>query len=132
MTRRSGYVLSATLAVSVALFAANGCSSDAVGVDTCRRIEEARCRTAPSCGIPLTPPYTREGQEIEGCVRYYRDACLHGLPNSKEPSRTEIDLCLTAINSSCAAVAKPEAEPACSFLVVVPPPPAVVDASVAD
>jgi len=124
--------LAGTLAAT--LWIAFGCSGDAVGIDACRRIEETRCRAAPSCNIPLTPPLARAGREIEGCISYYRDACLHGLP-SAEPARADVDACIAGIQSSCAYVAKPETHPSCAFLIPNAPPavdagnPIVLDAA---
>ena len=99
------------------VIAAPACSGDAIGIDPCRRIEEARCRAAPSCNVPLTPPVSRPGREVDACVLYYRDACLHGLPGTKEPARADVDACIAVIGTSCTAVAKPESAPACAFLV---------------
>ncbi|HKQ68937.1 MAG TPA: hypothetical protein VJT73_06350, partial [Polyangiaceae bacterium] len=60
----TAFVLSATS------FAA--CGTDATGTDACRKIEQARCRKAPSCpalGLPA-------GQAVEECAQFARDRCL--------------------------------------------------------
>jgi hypothetical protein len=112
--------LAFTLGFGVCVLAA--CSSDAVGVDGCRKIEEARCNRAAACGIDLTkPPHegTGETADREACVRFYRDACLHGMPADPGPRETE--LCVSAIQTgSCDVVLKPEAYKECAFLNITP------------
>ncbi|MEO8796811.1 MAG: hypothetical protein ABI551_02925, partial [Polyangiaceae bacterium] len=99
--------------VSLALFAA--CGTDATGVDTCRKIETARCQRAPSCGVSLdTPPHV--AKNVDGCVDYYRDACLHGLTVA-DPGTPAADACVNVISDgSCSYVLHPELAPECSFL----------------
>jgi hypothetical protein len=102
-----------------------GCGTDAVGVQACRQIQAARCRQAPSCGISLEPPYHTSGTDVDACIRYYDDACLHGLA-STDPGPPSVNACVDAINRApmtdggCAIVNKPELVDACSWLV--PPP----------
>lgn len=48
-----------------------GCGTDAVGVESCRRIELARCDAAVACGTV---------DDAAECRRFYHDQCLHGLP----------------------------------------------------
>jgi hypothetical protein len=115
--------------------AGGGCGTDAVGVQTCRQIEEARCRRAPACAIPLEPPYHTSGGDVDECIRFYDDACLHGLTNGDSPSQTELNACLAAINGrgpsgdDCSVVSDPATASACSWLA---PTPATAEASSSD
>lgn len=109
--------------------AAAACSSSATGVDACRSIEEARCRNAPACGIALDQPKSRVGREVDSCIRFYDDACKHGLASNANPSTTDVNACVKAINDGpCATVVSPETNPACSFLVPLVVPDAGTDA----
>jgi hypothetical protein len=106
--------LVSTLVIAVA------CSSEAIGVDSCRRIEEARCKAAVACGVSLTTP-VREGREVDdgvqACIRFYRDACRHGLAVTQNPGTLQVDKCVATISSGdCIAVKSPEQTQACSFL----------------
>jgi hypothetical protein len=94
------------------------CSSDAVGVDGCKKIEEARCNRAAECGVNLAVP-VHQDKSPEGnrqaCIRFYRDACLHGMP--VDPGAKETDVCVSAIQAGdCNVVLHPESAPACKFL----------------
>ncbi|MGO9833050.1 MAG: hypothetical protein ACLP1X_02410 [Polyangiaceae bacterium] len=117
----------AGLAVSVA------CGNGASSPDSCRAIEEARCRKAPACNIPLEPPYSTSGTDIDACIRFYDTACLHGLdvPN---PGQNAVNQCVAAIVNAppnsvgCAVVATPQSDPLCAWLIP-PAPPATVDAT---
>ncbi|HZU81456.1 MAG TPA: hypothetical protein VE987_00995 [Polyangiaceae bacterium] len=114
------------LGAALALAAVVACSTDAVGVDACRQIEATRCAQAPACNISLQPPYFTSGSSVEACVRFYDDACLHGLASSP-PGQSAVDACTKAIqNDGCAVVAHPETDPACAWLV---PTGAAADAS---
>lgn len=109
--------------------AAFACGTDPVGVDTCRRIETARCENAPACGIDLTRPVHRgddSKSSVAACVRYYEDACLHGLAAPEDPGSVKTQACVDAINNgSCDVVKTPESHPDCIWLVPpAPPPPA--------
>ena len=75
------------------------CSTKAVGVDECRRIEYARCEAASNC------PDQFSVKDVELCRLFYRDHCLHGLPASSAPTGAAVRLCIEAINdlSKCAA-----------------------------
>ncbi len=77
------------------LVSAAGCGTDAKGVDDCRDIEEARCVAAKSCGLV---------SDVDGCQRFYRDQCLHGLAVAS-PGSNQVKLCVAAIQNagSCAA-----------------------------
>jgi|HubBroStandDraft_5_1064220.scaffolds.fasta_scaffold880261_1 hypothetical protein len=102
---------------------ANGCGNDAVDVDGCKQIEEARCRQAPVCGIPIEPPYFTSGTDVDACVRYYDVACLHGLAVS-DPGPTALDACVAAIEGDtlakdgCSVVKAPQTDTAaCGWLL---------------
>lgn len=78
-----------------------GCQSDAVGIEDCRDIEEARCEAAAHCGDQLPVG------DVEACKRFYRDQCLHGLAVENDPSSGAVKTCVAAIVSAgqCAQVA---------------------------
>jgi hypothetical protein len=107
-----------------ALFGA--CSTDAVGVESCRQIETARCHNAAACGISLTNPPHRGGPttDVEFCIQFYNVACLHGLEAPGDPGAPAVQACVNAINASCDAVRAPETDPACQWLIPPAPPPA--------
>lgn len=124
----------AAAAVSVA-FAAFACGTDAVAVETCRRVENARCERALGCGIDLGVPKQRGGLDtaVTSCKRYYRDACLHGIEGPEDPGEVVLTACLDAIaTGTCEVVKSPELAPACAFLVAVPAPPPPADAAATD
>jgi hypothetical protein len=105
--------------VTLATFAAiAACTTDAMGVDACRQIEEARCQQAPACGIALEPPYHTNGTDVSECMRFYDDACLHGLARGGAPGPVAVSACVAAVrNGNCTVVAHPESDPACAWLV---------------
>lgn len=117
-----------------------GCGTDAKGIESCREIEEERCRQAPTC-----PGLFRVSSEedVESCVRFYRDQCLHGM-SSPEPGKPALDACLqtikragacaksgaatlaecsvppssqTELSTACEILLHPEKTAECSFLV---------------
>jgi hypothetical protein len=95
------------------------CGTNAIGVDACRRVEEARCKRAESCGVSLaSPPHTgAPTTDVDACISYYRDACLHGLVRVAEPSTAEVDACVTRIESgTCEATVTPTEAPECAWL----------------
>lgn len=125
------------------IVSASGCGTDAVGVEDCRRIEQARCAAAAPCG---------EVDDVDACQRFYRDQCLHGV-SGRDPGPREVDACVTAIEAAgrcarsdadaplescdsdapdpapnletaCDVVLYPERAEACSFLLDSPEPPA--------
>jgi hypothetical protein len=99
------------------------CGTDAVGVETCRQIEEARCRHAPRCGIDLGNPKHRD-PDVDACIRFYKDACLHGLATTSDPGGPATRACIDAIDrGDCNVVLHPETDPACGWLVPPQPPP---------
>lgn len=80
------------------VWAAAGCSTEAVGIDACRSIESARCTAAPVCEGSDTPFGIVTERQVENCITYYRDHCLVGLENtSEEPGEDEVADCVDAI-----------------------------------
>jgi hypothetical protein len=143
--------LLASLALSSALGVAllGACGTDASGIDACRQIETARCQQAPSCVgqtistacnggqnvLDLAVPVHRDS-DVSSCIRYYQDACLHGLNGGTPPSPGQLQNCVNAINAApsngdCTTVACPETNAACGFLIPTPPVDAGVDAPAA-
>lgn len=120
------------ICAGVVLAFAFACGTDPVGVETCKRIETVRCESAPACGLDLGRPVHRGDDPksaVAACIRYYEDACLHGLEIANDPgsSSTEANKCVDAIiNGSCDVVRTPEIHPDCAWLVPPPPPPAPV------
>lgn len=137
------------LVTSLGLLSA-GCGTDAKGTDACREIEEERCRQALAC-----PSHFRVKSEddVQACVRFYRDQCLHGLAGP-EPGKPALDACLqtikragncarqgastlegcsvpvstqTSLSTACEVLVHPEQAAECSFLIPpvteAPPPP---------
>ncbi len=95
------------------------CGTNAIGVDACRRVEEARCKRAEGCGVSLaSPPHVgAPGTDVDACIAYYRDACLHGLVRVAEPSTVEVNACVTRIESgTCEATVTPTLAPECAWL----------------
>jgi len=126
---RQGSALALLLAGAAA---AIGCGTDAVDVDGCRQVEEARCYQAPACGVTLAVPNFTSGTDVDACIRFYDDACLHGLV-AADPGPTAVAACVAAIQNSsaknhCSVVKAPQTDAvACGWLV--PPASAVADAS---
>jgi hypothetical protein len=121
---RLRHLLLAVAALLVAsAFAA--CGTDAMGSDSCRKIEQARCRKAPAC----PDLHVQAGAGVEECVQFARDRCLHGLAVT-DPGPAAVDACVSAIEaaSTCDVIAAPETLPACAFLVPEPPADAGSDA----
>ncbi len=120
--------------VSTGVVGATACGTDAVGVEACREVERARCRRAPSCGIDLSRPVHRDAPErdVTECVRFYEDACLHGLANPVDPGTIAVQACVQTIKTAdCEIVKAPETHPSCAFLIPPaepPPAPPPVDA----
>jgi len=71
------------------------CSTDAVGVQECREIEEARCAAARSCDLGID-----SDEELEVCQRYARDNCLHGLATKNTPKSSELNACIGVIEKA--------------------------------
>jgi hypothetical protein len=92
----------AVIACGSALGLNAGCDTDAVGIEECRRIEQARCEAAPPC---------RDGDfDVDDCKRFYRDHCLHGVLLEDAPSEPDVRRCVEGIRAagSCAATLGPE------------------------
>lgn len=86
------------------------CDNEARGIETCRRLEGARCARAPQC-IP-----NFQGT-AESCTRFYEVHCGSGVqPAVRDPTSLELDNCLAAISQSCDAVIDPTQVSACGFL----------------
>lgn len=97
--RTSTYVFLLGLAFCVL----HACSDDAVGVDTCRRIETARCHAAQACG---------ELSDADRCERFYRDHCLHGFAGLA-PGKREADSCVEALDEVAECARSGSCEPRC-------------------
>jgi hypothetical protein len=121
MMRKELLVVIACLAPA-ALFAP-ACGTDAIGVDACRRIEESRCKRGPGCGLDMSLPVHTD-DDVTACIRHYREACLHGLERTENPSPTDVQQCVKAIDETtdCAVVRAPQNAPACAWLVPAPTP----------
>lgn len=117
------------LGLAGALAAAVACGTEPVGVESCRRIESARCENAKSCGINLDYPRHRDDDsdkaDVGACKRFYDDACLHGLVVAQDPGAVAVSACVDAINNTpdCEVIKAPEKHPACAFLLPPAPPP---------
>jgi hypothetical protein len=74
------------------------CATEATGVDSCRKIEYARCDAAAHC------PSAFGTIDPAACRRFYRDHCLHGLP-TQDPGLANVNLCVKHISDlgQCAA-----------------------------
>src|SRR5882724_3002222 len=77
-------------AITFSLVTASGCGTNAVGVDDCRSIEQARCHAGAPCGII---------EDVDACDRYYRDHCLHGLA-TKPPAGASVSACVQVIEAA--------------------------------
>jgi hypothetical protein len=115
----------AFLSFLVLAASAPACGTDAVGVEACREIENARCNRTVECGISLEQPRPA-GDAVEACRRFYLDACLHGIQSAKDPTVAEKKACIEAITAgSCDVVREPQRAPACAFII---PPDTPADA----
>ena len=86
--RLAGAVVACAFALLGAPFA---CSTDAVGIEACRSIEEARCEAAEPCGIVT---------DVAACKRFYRDQCLHGLVSEEKPGSPKVNKCVATIRAA--------------------------------
>ncbi len=95
------HVLTALVSATCSFVLVSGvsCGTDAVGVDDCRKIEEARCEAATHCEGDL------QVDDVDACKRYYRDHCLHGLAVDQAPGDPTVNRCVSAIEAAgnCAA-----------------------------
>lgn len=78
----------------------SGCGTNAVGIEDCRAIEQARCAAAAGCPAPVRI------DDVDACQRYYRDHCLHGLPLDEAPARSVVDGCVDAIEAAGACASR--------------------------
>ena len=107
-------VVAVTVAGIVSIFAA--CGTSAVGIQQCRQIEDARCQRASACGINLMVP-VEVGNDVDACIRFYNDQCLHGLVTQQLPSSGDVTSCIQSIQSGpCDYVRTPQDSPACGWL----------------
>jgi hypothetical protein len=121
-------IAACALAAALAGAILGACGNDAVGVDACKQVESARCRQAPACGIALEPPFHTAGGDIDGCIRFYQTACLHGLAVGN-PGGSAVNACVAAIETGdCNIVRVPQTSPQCAWLAPVAPAP-VADAA---
>jgi hypothetical protein len=104
--RLLGWVMALTLA---GLVAGQGCGTEPIAVDGCRKIEEARCELAPRCPNLKVP-------DVDACKRFYRDQCLHGLSTASDPGAPAIDRCVEALKvaAQCTAADNGCVQPASS------------------
>lgn len=130
----SGLRASASALVSALVLACvltPACGTDAVGIEDCRAIEEARCAAGHACGVVA---------DVEDCQRFYRDQCLHGLA-VRSPGRPAVEDCVAAVEAAgecaragggeaegcdaapCDGIVHPERMPACAFLGTDASPP---------
>jgi hypothetical protein len=124
---------------AVGIVAVAACSSDGVGADACRQIETVRCDRATACGLNLSMPPTATADLVEGCKRYYNDACKRGTVAKRDPDVNELSACVLALRGGdCTGVKAPETVKSCSFLIPegdagvqdsAPPVPGPVDAA---
>jgi hypothetical protein len=85
--------------VALCLLPGGGCGTDAVGVESCRDIERARCDAAATCGTV---------DDAASCRRFYHDQCLHGLP-VPDPGKYLVQDCVEMIErANACAVAGPD------------------------
>lgn len=79
-------------------FVSSGCGPEPIGVESCRRIEGARCEAAASCGF--------SEDDVADCKLIYADQCLHGIENKgHRPIESETDACIAAITAAGACAA---------------------------
>jgi hypothetical protein len=135
-SRRSEVMISraawtAAIVVGVATLLLGACGTDATGIEACRKVETLRCKKAPNCQIDLDIPLHKgesQGSDIDGCVRWYNDACLHGVSGG-DPGAPALQACVDALTAGdCNMVLHPESHPACAWLIPPNAPDAGQDA----
>jgi hypothetical protein len=98
------------------------CGTSAIGVDTCKQIEDARCTRAAQfangCGIDFLAPWGDSSAptdaNVAACVEFYGTACLHGLKAAAAPNTESVTSCLDTINdASCDVLIDPWQTPGC-------------------
>ncbi|CAN5578968.1 hypothetical protein BH09MYX1_BH09MYX1_40930 [soil metagenome] len=116
MYRRLALLVPAAIGIALA---AAACANDGYGTDACREIEAERCRWVVQCEIPVGVRRSNSTSPVDDCVRYYRDACYHGLTNAtQDPTDVQTAACVNAIHNAttCDIVYHPETDPACAWL----------------
>jgi len=79
-------------------FVSSGCGPEPIGVDSCRKIESARCEAAASCGF--------SPEDVADCKLIYGDQCLHGIENkAHRPTETETEACVAEVTATGACAA---------------------------
>jgi hypothetical protein len=102
-----------------ALALGSACGTGASSPDACRSVMEAQCRRAGACNLPLQPPYSPSGSNVDACIRFYDVACLLGLEVGN-PGATAINACVAAIAdlaNDCGVATSPQNVSACSWLI---------------
>ncbi len=104
---------SALFALLGTAFLSLACGTDAVGVEACRKIEDARCTRFYGCELVA---------DLAACQRFYHDQCLGGVPGKVTPNASQVNSCVAAINgdATCGVAKAPEKSNACAFLIPVP------------
>jgi hypothetical protein len=98
------------------------CGTDAVAIQQCRDIENARCNAAPMCS---------PGFDSARCQRFYRDECLLGIENTDGGSAMS-QPCVDAINLAAQCAPGGDASPSdCVNLIPDAACPEVADAATA-
>jgi len=100
--------------------------TNAVGADACITIEHARCKWIVQCNADAANyglPTPRSGQTntstpVDDCMRFYDDACQHGMVTNVPPTTEEVSACVNAIDTAtdCNIIANPGSTDACAFL----------------
>jgi hypothetical protein len=91
--------------------AAGGCGTDAVGVSQCRTLEQARCKAGAACGLV---------DDIDACIRFSRDHCLHGTATGTSPKAADVRDCAAVLDDagSCAKDSKKTSAQRCGIDLV--------------
>jgi hypothetical protein len=90
-----------------------GCGTGADGVSQCRTIEAARCRAAVACELVA---------DLDLCLRYTRDHCLHGTATGGTPPPGDVRDCVEMLEraGSCAADSKEMDAEDCPRITLIP------------
>jgi hypothetical protein len=72
------------------------CDNGATGVDACRSIEDLRCQLVIGC--PGSPVTTED--DVKNCQVFYRDECMHGMPDGLDPDQGTVDQCVNALQAA--------------------------------
>ncbi|WP_437683054.1 hypothetical protein [Sorangium sp. So ce131] len=91
------------LGLGAASLAAQSCGTDAVGVDACRQIEQARCEAAAACDL--------DEAQVKSCSEFYWDQCLHGIEHAvdfdegvkhaaSDPTNEQVEACVAAVRAT--------------------------------